>query len=58
MNVAPLSRCQRGRKVAEGRVKGVHHLMKKNAITRFDGRDTFTDPHTVVVDLADGAPRP
>ena len=43
---------QRSRKVAEGRVKGVHYLMKKNAITQFDGRGTFTDPHTVVVNLA------
>ncbi|MET8952994.1 dihydrolipoyl dehydrogenase [Streptomyces sp. NPDC004393] len=45
---------QRSRKVADGRVKGVHYLMKKNAITQFDGRGTFTDDHTLVVTLADG----
>ena len=32
----------RSRKVADGRVKGVHFLMKKNGITEFDGRGTFT----------------
>ncbi|MGW0086154.1 dihydrolipoyl dehydrogenase [Streptomyces sp. NPDC003393] len=45
---------QRSRKVADGRVKGVHYLMKKNAITQFDGRGTFTDDHTLVVARADG----
>ena len=34
---------QRSRKVADGRVKGVHFLMKKNKITEFEGRGTFTD---------------
>ena len=34
---------QRSRKVADGRVKGVHFLMKKNNITEFDGRGTFID---------------
>ncbi|MGW5196154.1 dihydrolipoyl dehydrogenase [Streptomyces spiralis] len=45
---------QRSRKVADGRVKGVHYLMKKNAITQFDGRGTFTDDHTLVVARSDG----
>ncbi|MBZ0294815.1 MAG: dihydrolipoyl dehydrogenase [Anaerolineae bacterium] len=45
---------QRSRKVADGRVKGVHFLMKKNKITEFDGWATFTDPHTVEVELNDG----
>jgi dihydrolipoamide dehydrogenase len=44
----------RSRKVADGRVKGVHFLMKKNSITEFDGRGTFTDAHTLKVALADG----
>ncbi|MCP2260706.1 dihydrolipoamide dehydrogenase [Streptoalloteichus tenebrarius] len=45
---------RRSRKVAEGRVKGVHFLMKKNAITQFQGRGSFTDPHTLQVQLTDG----
>ncbi|MFF6996824.1 dihydrolipoyl dehydrogenase [Streptomyces sp. NPDC008313] len=45
---------QRSRKVADGRVKGVHYLMKKNAITKFEGRGAFTDDHTLVVTSADG----
>src|SRR5690606_27788605 len=28
----------RSRKVADGRVKGIHNLMKKNSITEYDGR--------------------
>jgi dihydrolipoamide dehydrogenase len=40
---------RRSRKVADGRVKGVHYLMKKNKITEFDGRGTFLDPHTIEV---------
>jgi dihydrolipoamide dehydrogenase len=44
----------RSRKVAEGRVKGVHFLMKKNSITEFDGRGTFTDAHTLKVALSSG----
>jgi dihydrolipoamide dehydrogenase len=40
----------RSRKVADGRVKGVHYLMKKNAIAEYDGRGTFTDAHTIRVD--------
>ena len=44
----------RSRKVADGRVKGVHFLMKKNKITEFDGRGTFTDPTTMKVALNAG----
>ncbi|MCP2165044.1 dihydrolipoyl dehydrogenase [Goodfellowiella coeruleoviolacea] len=44
----------RSRKVADGRVKGVHFLMKKNAITQFEGRGSFTDANTLVVTKADG----
>ncbi|HTF11350.1 MAG TPA: FAD-dependent oxidoreductase, partial [Asanoa sp.] len=39
----------RSRKVADGRVRGVHYLMKKNNITEIDGRGTFVDAHTLVV---------
>jgi dihydrolipoamide dehydrogenase len=44
----------RSRTVADGRVKGVHFLMKKNKITEFDGWGTFTDPHTLHVALSQG----
>ncbi|QKW06537.1 dihydrolipoyl dehydrogenase [Streptomyces sp. NA04227] len=46
---------RRSRKVADGRVKGVHFLMKKNDITEYEGRGTFTDPHTLQVAKADGS---
>ncbi|TNC21155.1 dihydrolipoyl dehydrogenase [Amycolatopsis alkalitolerans] len=39
----------RSRSVADGRVKGVHFLMKKNKITEFTGRGTFVDSHTLRV---------
>ena len=39
----------RSRSVAEGRVKGVHYLMKKNGITEYNGRGTFTDQRTLRV---------
>ncbi len=45
----------RSRKVADGRVKGVHFLMKKNNITEYDGHGTFTDAHTISVAKSDGA---
>ncbi|MFD7548615.1 dihydrolipoyl dehydrogenase [Streptomyces sp. NPDC059816] len=48
---------RRSRRVADGRVKGVHYLMKKNAITEIDGRGTFTDPHTLSVAASDGTTR-
>jgi len=40
---------ERSRKVADGRVKGVNFLMKKNSITQYDGRGTFLDDHTISV---------
>ncbi|MFC9258089.1 dihydrolipoyl dehydrogenase [Amycolatopsis thailandensis] len=39
----------RSRKVADGRVKGVHFLMKKNKITEYDGHGTFLDANTIEV---------
>ncbi|MFV2198233.1 dihydrolipoyl dehydrogenase [Nocardiopsis sp. LOL_012] len=45
----------RSREVAEGRVKGVHFLMKKNKITELDGRGTFLDANTVEVRGEDGS---
>ncbi|GAC1396413.1 MAG: dihydrolipoyl dehydrogenase [Mycobacterium sp.] len=44
----------RSRKIAEGRVAGVHFLMKKNKITEIHGYGTFTDPHTLSVRLNEG----
>ena len=46
---------RRSRKVADGRVKGVHFLMKKNKIDEYDGWASFTDPHSLEVKLNDGA---
>ncbi len=46
---------RRSRKVADGRVKGVHFLMKKNKIDEFDGWATFTDAHTIEVKLNKGS---
>jgi dihydrolipoamide dehydrogenase len=40
---------RRSRTVADGRVKGVHYLMKKNGITEYEGRGSFTDANTIVV---------
>ncbi|MEZ3160911.1 dihydrolipoyl dehydrogenase [Microbacterium sp. BWT-B31] len=45
----------RSRKVAETHVKGIHYLMKKNAVTEYEGRGTFTDANTIVVTKADGS---
>ncbi|GAA2992142.1 dihydrolipoyl dehydrogenase [Kitasatospora albolonga] len=45
---------KRSRSVADGRVKGVHYLMKKNGITEYDGRGTFVDEHTIQVALNGG----
>ncbi|MGY0057803.1 dihydrolipoyl dehydrogenase [Streptomyces sp. LZ34] len=45
---------RRSRKVADGRVSGVHYLMKKNGITEYDGRGVFTDAHTLQVALTAG----
>jgi dihydrolipoamide dehydrogenase len=44
----------RSRKVAEGRVAGVHFLMKKNKITEIHGYGSFTDPNTLSVNLNEG----
>ncbi|MFI6445007.1 dihydrolipoyl dehydrogenase [Kitasatospora sp. NPDC050543] len=45
---------RRSRKVADGRVSGVHYLMKKNGITEYDGRGTFVDDRTLQVALTAG----
>jgi dihydrolipoamide dehydrogenase len=44
----------RSRKVAEGRVAGVHFLMKKNKITEIHGYGRFTDANTLSVELTEG----
>ncbi|PRZ05191.1 dihydrolipoamide dehydrogenase [Isoptericola sp. CG 20/1183] len=44
----------RSRDVADGRVKGVHFLMKKNKITEYDGRGAFRDANTIEVTLNKG----
>ena len=44
----------RSRKVAEGRVAGVHYLMKKNGITEIHGYGTFVDANSLSVALNDG----
>ncbi len=44
----------RSRKVADGRVAGVHFLMKKNKITEINGYGKFKDDHTIEVDLNEG----
>ena len=45
---------ERSRKVADGRVAGVHFLMKKNKITEVHGKGAFTDANTLSVELNDG----
>ncbi|MFK0150641.1 dihydrolipoyl dehydrogenase [Streptomyces sp. NPDC090493] len=45
---------ERSRVVADGRVKGVGYLMRKNKIEQFDGQGTFLDPHTLQVRMRDG----
>lgn len=44
---------QRSREVAAGRVKGIHYLMKKNDVTEFNARGTFTSPNSLEVLAAD-----
>lgn len=44
----------RSRQVSEKHVKGVHFLMKKNGITEFDGRGSFTGPNAMDIAKADG----
>jgi dihydrolipoamide dehydrogenase len=48
---------RRSRKAAEGRVRGVHFLMKKNGIAEIHGRGSFAGPNTLQVDGADGQAR-
>lgn len=45
---------KRSRNVADGRVKGVHFLMRKNKVEEFDGWGNFTDANTIEVTLNDG----
>jgi dihydrolipoamide dehydrogenase len=45
----------RSREVADGRVKGVHFLMRKNKITEYDGRGSFVDAGTLDVKKSDGS---
>ncbi|MGE2733651.1 dihydrolipoyl dehydrogenase [Mycolicibacterium vaccae] len=44
----------RSRKVADGRVAGVHFLMKKNKITEVHGYGKFTGANSIEVDLNEG----
>jgi len=44
----------RSRDVAEGRVRGVHFLMRKNNITQYEGRGTFAGPHALTIALHSG----
>ena len=44
----------RSRKVADGRVAGVHFLMKKNKITEIHGYGKFADAHTLDVETSEG----
>lgn len=46
---------RRSRKVADGRVKGVHFLMKKNKIDEYEGVGNFTSPNTIEVKLNSGS---
>jgi dihydrolipoamide dehydrogenase len=45
---------KRSRKVANGRVKGVQFLMKKNKIDTYEGWGTIKDKSTLEVELNDG----
>ncbi|WP_309066367.1 dihydrolipoyl dehydrogenase [Microbacterium sp.] len=45
----------RSRVVADGRVKGIHFLMKKNKVTEYEGRGTFTGPKAISVAKSDGS---
>ncbi|WP_438353219.1 dihydrolipoyl dehydrogenase [Microbacterium sp. CJ88] len=45
----------RSRKVSETHVKGIHFLMKKNKVTEYEGRGTFTGPNALTVAKADGS---
>jgi dihydrolipoamide dehydrogenase len=45
----------RSREVADGRVKGIHYLMKKNKVTEYQGRGAFADEHSIDVTKTDGS---
>lgn len=45
---------KRSRKVADGRVKGVQFLMRKNKIDTYEGWGTIQDKSTIAVELNDG----
>lgn len=45
----------RSRTVAETHVKGIHFLMKKNKVTEYEGRGSFTGPNAITVTKADGS---
>ena len=45
---------ERSRVVADGRVKGIHYLMKKNKVTEYEGRGKFTGPKAITVTKTDG----
>ncbi|WP_336633127.1 MULTISPECIES: dihydrolipoyl dehydrogenase [unclassified Microbacterium] len=45
----------RSRVVADGRVKGIHYLMKKNKVTEYEGRGSFTGPKAITVTKSDGS---
>ena len=44
----------RSREVSNGRIKGVHYLMKKNGITEFEGNGNFIDANNISVSDAAG----
>ncbi|MCP2637158.1 dihydrolipoyl dehydrogenase [Microbacterium sp. HD4P20] len=44
----------RSRKVSDTHVKGIHYLMKKNKVTEYEGRGSFTGPNALQVTKADG----
>ncbi len=46
---------KRSRRVADGRVRGVRFLMRKNKIDEYEGSGTFRDSHTMDVRLNSGA---
>ncbi|WP_026416026.1 dihydrolipoyl dehydrogenase [Actinomadura oligospora] len=46
---------KRSRQVSEKLVKGVQFLMKKNKITTYEGRGSFSDPNTLQVAGKDGS---
>lgn len=45
---------QRSRRVADGRVKGVRFLMRKNKIDEYEGWGTFTDANHIDIELNSG----